>query len=354
VFGFDFNKRKTNLLGLDIGSSSVKLVELGGSPGAFRLEGYAIVPLPAEAVAEGNIRDLDWLSEAIGQCLRQCGATGKQVAMAVAGSAVITKVIEMDAGLSEEQLETMITLEADQYIPYPLEEVALDFSVIGPVEGDSSRVQVLLAACRRENVDTRVRAVEMQGLSAAVMDVEAYALQRAVAHLAPRIGLDQQQVVAVVDFGGSITTLTVFSGGQIRYTREQLFGSDQLLNEIKHRYGLSQQEALTALRSGGLPEGFDTDVLQPFLQSVMQQITRSLQFFFSSTTYNDVDHILLSGEVAGLPGLEAMVNEDLGTPATLVNPFKGMEVSSRLDKHKLQKDAPALMVACGLAMRRAG
>ena len=161
--GFDFNKRKTNLLGLDIGSSSVKLVELGGSHGAFRLESYAIVPLPAEAVIESNVREVGWLSEAIGQCIRLSGAGSKQVAMAVAGSAVITKLIEMDAGLSVDQLETMITLEADQYIPYPLDEVALDFSVIGPVDGDPAQVQVLLAACRRENVDARVKAVDAMG-----------------------------------------------------------------------------------------------------------------------------------------------------------------------------------------------
>ena len=275
----------------------------------------------------------------------------KDVAVAVAGSAVITKIIDVSGGLSDDAMEAQINVEADQYIPYPLDEVAIDFEVQGTSDRGPDQVEVLLAACRRENVDTRVEALQAADLVPRVVDVEVYAMERAFALILPQLSLDEEYTVAIVDVGSTMTTLSVLAGGNIIYTREQLFGGRQLTEEIQRRYGLSVQEAGLAKKEGELPEDYEHEVLEPFRDAVIQQVTRSLQFFFSSTQYNDVDHVVLAGGVASLAGLAQAVEDKLGTPTTVANPFKEMGVSSRVNAQALVNDAPALMIACGLAMR---
>ena len=161
-------------------------------------------------------------------------------------------MIEMDAGLSDEELENQLKIEADQYIPYPLEEVAIDFEVQGPAPRAPGRVEVLLAACRKENVEIREAALVLAGLTAKVVDVEAYALERS-GLLASQLGTGHGELtVAAVDIGATMTTLSVLHNGRTIYTREQLFGGRQLTEEIQRRYGLSQEEAGLA-KQGGLP-----------------------------------------------------------------------------------------------------
>jgi len=269
----------------------------------------------------------------------------------VAGSAVITKIIDMDSGLSDDAMEAQISVEADQYIPYPLDEVAIDFEVQGPSEHMAGKAEVLLAACRRENVDSRVEAIELAGLVPKVVDVEVYAMERAFELVANQLNLEGEYTVAIVDIGATMTTLSVLNDGHTIYTREQLFGGKQLTEEIQRRYGLSLEEAGLAKKEGGLPEDYEQEVLEPFKEAVIQQVTRSLQFFFSSTQYNDVDHVLLAGGVAALEGLAESVEDKLGTPTSVCNPFADMSVASRVNSVALANDAPALMIACGLAMR---
>jgi len=223
--------------------------------------------------------------------------------------------------------------------------------VLGPSKDEPERVDVLLAASRSENVDVRVAAIELAGLTAKIIDVEAYAMERAFGLVEGQLGLDEDYTVAIVDIGSTMTTLSVLSGGHTIYTREQLFGGKQLTEEIQRRYGLSVQEAGLAKKEGGLPADYEQEVLEPFREAVIQQVTRSLQFFFSSTQYNDVDHVVLAGGVAALTGLAQAVEDKLGTPTTVANPFNGMGVSSRVNSAALANDAPALMIACGLAMR---
>src|SRR5690606_27406627 len=288
----------------------------------------------------------------VGRVLAKSRAATRQAAVAVAGSAVITKLVEMDAGLSDEELETQLKLEADQYIPYPLEEVAIDFEVQGPAPRNPERVDVLLAACRKENVEAREAALALAGLSARVVDVEAYALERTYGLLAPQLDGGRQDLsVAVVDIGATMTTLSVLRGGRTLYTREQLFGGRQLTEEIQRRYGLSLEEAGLAKRQGGLPDDYESEVLQPFREAVAQQVSRSLQFFFASGQLHEVDYILLAGGTASIPGIAQLIEERLGTPTRVANPFAGMTLSSRINAAALAADAPALMIACGLAMR---
>ncbi|BFM05186.1 pilus assembly protein PilM [Halioxenophilus aromaticivorans] len=346
-----FESKPKPVLGLDISSTAIKLVELSRQGSGYRVESYAVRPLPPNAVVEKNINEV----EAVAEVLRNLVVLGKtkikNSAVAVSGSAVITKNIEMPSGLSDDALETQITLEADQYIPYPLEEVALDFEVQGSSATTEGQVDVLLAACRREHVDLRVEVLEQAGLEAKIIDVEAFTMERAFGLIADQLEEHDDQVIAIVDVGATMTTLSVLVSGKTVYTREQLFGGKQLTEEIQRRYGLSTEEAGLAKKQGGLPDDYQLEVLEPFKEAVVQQVTRSLQFFFSSSQYNDVDHIVLAGGVATLEGLADLVEEKLGTQTTVANPFAKMSVSSRVNSVNLANDAPALMIAVGLALR---
>ncbi|HEX9803495.1 MAG TPA: pilus assembly protein PilM [Gammaproteobacteria bacterium] len=347
-----FGRNKATILGLDISTTAVKLLELSKSGDRYRVESYAVEPLPPNSVIEKNISDVEGVGEAIRRAVKRSGTRSKFAAAAVAGSAVITKVISMPASLSDDEMESQIQLEADQYIPYPLEEVNLDFEVIGPSEDDPERVDVLLAASRSENVEVRVDALEIAGLTATVIDVEAYAMENAfslIKEQMPDHGLDK--TIAVVDIGATMTTLNVLHDLKTIYTREQVFGGKQLTEEIQRRYGLSYEEAGMAKRQGGLPDNYVPEVLEPFKEAMAQQVSRSLQFFFSSSQYNSVDHIVLAGGSSSIPGVDELIEQNQGVPTTVANPFSNMIISPKIKAQVLSNDAPALMIACGLALR---
>jgi type IV pilus assembly protein PilM len=351
VFGL-FTKKSDILLGLDISSTSVKLLELSKSNGRYRVESYGVEPLPPNAVVEKNISDVEGVGEAIKRLVSRAKASSKLAAVAVAGSAVITKTIEMDGALSDEELENQITVEADQYIPYPLDEVAIDFEVQGTSPRNPEQVEVLLAACRKENVELREAALDLGGLKARVVDIEAHAMKRAFELIKRQLGDNADDlVVAIIDIGATMTTLSVLAEDRSIYTREQLFGGKQLTEEIQRRYSLSFEEAGLAKKQGGLPDDYESEVLQPFKEAVLQQVTRSLQFFFSSSQYDDVDYIVLAGGTASIDGLARMIENKLGTPTVIANPFIDMSLASKVDADALANDAPAMMIACGLAMR---
>jgi type IV pilus assembly protein PilM len=351
LLGMLGKRKKAPVLGLDISSTTVKLLELSYTGDKYRVESYAVSSLPQDAVIEKNVNDIDGVASAIRNVVATSRTKLKAVAASVAGSSVITKMIDMPAGLSDDDMELQLTLEADQYIPYPLEEVAIDFEIQGPSAERENQVEVLLAACRRETIDARDEAIESAELGAKIMDVEAYAMERAYNLVRSQLDLEDESTVAVVDIGATMTTLSVLSDGQTIYTREQLFGGKQLTDEIMRRYGLPLEEAGLAKKQGGLPDDYDPEVLEPFKEAVVQQVARSLQFFFSSSQYNDVDYIILAGGVASMEGLPELVQDKLGTPTAVANPFADMTISSRVNAVALSSDAPALMIACGLALR---
>ena len=343
--------KASQVLGIDISSTTVKLLELSREGDRYRVESYAVAPLPPEAVVEKNVNQVETVGTLINDLVVRSKTRAKQAVAAVSGSAVIIKTIAMPAGLSEEELEAQLTVEADQYIPYPLEEVALDFEELGPVPGREDQVNILLAACRQENIESRVDALEVAGLTPAIMDVEVFAMERALALLQTQMPASGPQTIAMVDIGASMTTLSVFADGESVYTREQLFGGKQLTDEIMNRYDLSFEEAGRAKKQGGLPEDYEREVLEPFREAVVQQVSRSLQFFFSSSEYTQLDAIVLCGGVSAIEGLSNLIEERLNTPTIVANPFADMSVGPRVNAQALAKDAPAMMVACGLAMR---
>ncbi len=257
------SRKKPPLIGLDISSTSVKLMELSRTGSSYRIEGIGVEPLPANAVVEKNVAEVEAVGESVKRALAKSKIKSKYCAIAVSGSSVITKRITMAANQSEDEMEGQIQLEADQYIPYPLEEVNLDFHVMGETEGNPETVDVLLAACRSENVDDRVAAVELAGLTPKIVDIEAYTVETVFSAMAPQMpdeGMDK--TVAIVDIGATMTSLSVIHNHRLIYTREQNFGGKQLTEEIMRRYGLSYEEAGLAKRQGGLPDNYEPEVLE--------------------------------------------------------------------------------------------
>jgi type IV pilus assembly protein PilM len=351
-------RKKPAILGLDISSTSVKLLELVKDGEKYKVQSMAIEPLPDNAVVEKNIQDVDAVGETIQKAVKRSGTKTKNAAVAVAGSAVITKVITMPAGLSDSELESQIELEADQYIPYPLEEINLDFEVLGQSANNEDTIDVLLAASRSENIELRSAALSLGGLTPKIVDVEAYTIENSSKLISYQIKRDDEEenndddkIIAVIDIGATMTSLNVVENHHLIYTREQSFGGKQLTEEIMRRYGLAYDEAGRLKKEGGLPDNYIPEVLEPFKQTIAQQVSRFLQFFYTSGTHNVVDMIALAGGCASIPGIDELVESQLDTPTVIANPFAEMSLSSKVNPQALSNDAPALMIACGLAMR---
>jgi type IV pilus assembly protein PilM len=349
-----FSPKAPPLFGLDISSSSVKMLEIvEAGRGAYRVERYVIEPLPRDATVDGNISNLESVVETVKRGYKRMGTRSKHVAMAVPTGAVITKKIIVPASLRENELEVQVESEANQYIPFALEEVNLDFQVVGPSPNSPEEQEVMIAATRKEKVEDRVAVAESAGLKAAVMDIEAFAQQSALELVIKQLpGAGKDLNVAIVDIGANVMNVSVMRNDQSIYTREQAFGGNQLTQDIVARYGMSAEEAEKAKRTGGLPDDFETEVLRPFMENLSMEVQRALQFFFTSTQYHSVEQILLAGGSAVIPGMDEVVHTRTQVPTMVANPFATMQASPRIQLKKLMVDAPSLIVACGLAMRR--
>src|SRR5205823_10728845 len=335
-----FKTKAPALVGIDISSTSVKLVELSdvGKAG-FRLERYAIEPLPKDVVADGNISNMDQVAEALRRGWKRLGSRNRNIAMALPAAMVITKRIIVPSGQKEEDLELTVEAEANQYIPFALDEVNLDFQTLGPALNNPDEVEVLIAASRKEKVDDRVAIAEAAGLKPRVMDVESYATEEACRMSAPSLTANgRDQNIALVDIGAHVMHFYVLRNNQILFSRDQAFGGSQLTHDIQRAFNLSPEEAESAKKNAGLPENYDADVLQPFMETVALEVTRALQFFFTSTSYNQVDQVVLAGGCALLPGLDELVAKRAGANTIVGNPFANMGVSDRIRPRQLASE----------------
>ena len=346
-------RKNRPLLGLDITTSSVKLIELGRSGDQYRVEAYAAEATPPNSVNEKAVVDPSTVGEAIRRAVKRSGARSRECAIAISGDAAITKIIQMPSTLNENELEGQVELQADQYIPFPMDEVSYDYEVLGPTEHDPDMLDVLLVATRTENVEQRQAAVESAGLKARIVDVEAFALEaacRLLKHQMPDQGTGHN--VAVVDFGASSTTFSVLRDLKVVYTRDFAFGGQQLTEEIMRTYGLSLEDAGRAKKEGGLPSNYEPEVLDPFIDDMTQQVSRSLQFFLASGSGREQpDQILVCGGCANIPGVADVIGSRVGIPTEVGNPLGDMKLSSRARSSGVMKDATALLTACGLALR---
>jgi len=341
------------LIGVDVSSTALKLVELSeAGKGAYRLERYAIEPLPKDVVTDGNIANLDQVADALRRGHKRLGSRQRNIALALPAAMVITKKIIVPAGRTEEELELQVETEANQYIPFALDEVNLDFQTLGPAASSPDEVEVLIAASRKEKVEDRVAIADAAGLKARVMDVESYATEEAFKLIAPSLPANgRDQNIALVDVGAHVMHFYVLRNNQILFSRDQAFGGNQLTHEIQRAFNLSPEEAESAKKNAGLPENYDVDVLQPFMETLALEVTRALQFFFTSTSYSQVDQIVLAGGCALIPGLDELVAKRAGANTIVGNPFANMAVSDRIRPRQLAGDAPLLLIACGLALR---
>ena len=345
-----YRKPNKGLMGVDISSTSVKLLELSVKNGRYWVESYGLSPLIDGSVVEKNILNVENVADALERAMNIANPQSSNAAIAVPTSMVIHKVIEMDADMTDDEREVQIRMDAEQYIPFPLDEVSLDFEVLPEKLNSPNRVNVLLVATRTENVDSRVEVLDLVGVEPKIADVESYALERSFEVFSDTLPIGVN-LVGILDIGHTMTTLSVMQNGKIIYTREQVFGGKQLTRDVQNRYGLSFDEAGRAKKDRTLPDDYESEVLMPFLDAVVQQAARSLQFFFSSSQFNEIDHILLAGGNANIPGLQKLMQQKLGYRVTVANPFLQMGFSPQIDLRKIENDAPSLLVACGLALR---
>jgi type IV pilus assembly protein PilM len=341
------------VIGLDISSSSVKLVELGqDASGEFVLERFASETFEKGWITDGQIEKFDEVAEAVKRVVLKSGTRTKYVVMAMPQSAVITKKIMLPAGLRDEELELQVETEANQYIPFSLDEVSLDFCVIGPSPTSAGDVEVLIAASRKD-VQDRQGLAEAAGLKPMVLDIESHAsrmaMSRVIAAL-PNEGKDA--LVALFEIGADTTSLKVLRDDEMLYDRDQAFGGSQLTQLISRQYGFSFEEAEQKKLSADLPEDYDTTILNPFVDSLSQEIGRALQYFFTSTPHHKVHYVMLSGGTATLAGLKDRVTELTGFASMVVNPFDNMKLGGAVRESKLRREASSYLTACGLAMRR--
>lgn len=349
-----FGNRKPPLIGVDIGTSGIKLVELSQSDkGVLRLESFATEPVPRGAIVDDHIDNIDHVAESLSLAWRKSGASTKNVALAMPSAGVITRKIVLPGDLTDDEMMYQVESEARQYIPFGLDEVSLDYCVIGPSAGAPGDVDVMIAAARRDKVEDRVAVAEAVGLKPLVMDIESYASQSVANRVhALSSSAKKGQIVALFRIGSQSMHFSVLIDGASVYEREQPFGGNQLTQDIARNYGMSFEEAELKKRNGSLPDGYHNLLLRPFQESLSQEVARAIQFFFTSSPYTRLDTIYLAGGCANIQGLADLIANRTRVPTAVLLPFKGMNVSVGGKERQLQNEGPSYVVACGLAMRR--
>jgi type IV pilus assembly protein PilM len=346
-----FGKKTDPVIGLDIGSTSVRLMQLSSHGSGYRIDHFAIEPLGEGVVVDKAVQDVEAITNAISRAIKSSGTRAKSCAIAVSGSAVFTKTISLPADLAEADIESQVQIEANQYIPFPLNEVSLDFEVLGPSARNADLIDILLAASKSENVESRQDAIDAAGLKAKVVDVEAFAIANAFELMRKRDGVNRSEAVGLFDIGYDLTTLLVIKGGQVIYTRDHPFGGHQLLEEIQRRYDMTAEQAGFFQRNESAPDDFEEEVLEPFQLNVVHQISRALQFYASSNEYSNIGTIYLSGGTASLSGLAPMVQQELGMTTRVADPVTGMDIAQKVSVATIKRNANNLMIAMGLALR---
>ena len=339
-------------VGIDIGSHAIKAILLSQGAQGYVLEDYAIEMMPRHALIDREIQDIEVVGNVINRIRQQLSVKATEAVAAVSGQTVITKVISMDASLTEAEIASQINIEADSLIPYPLDEVSLDFETLGSDDSVPNQVNVLLSAARTESVQARVAALALGGFHARIIDVESHVLGRAYQVCWSLLPMDaKNKRVVLIDIGAQLTLFSAIDSGKKIYSREQMFGGEQYTRAIMAYYHQSYEEAEQAKIADQLPSSNGLTVLAPFYRLLQQKIRQGIQTFLTASGQKQVDHLLISGGTAALPGVEILLTEALGIDTVIANPFTNMTLSSAIDKDNLFSVAPQFMVATGLALR---
>ena len=345
-----FEGKKQPILGIDISSSSVKIVSLSKKENEYNLDGYSIKPIPTGSIVDGNIAEIESLGAVITDALNECESDLKQAACCITNSKIITKNINLPASIPETELEGQVQTEMTKHIPYALEEINLDFQLNRQINEDTNEFTVI--ATKSENIDSLIAVLESAGLIAKIIDVEIYAIENAlnfISSIDENFSIDR--VLGVIDIGISATKLSVLENGKLTYTREQTFGGKQLLNELQRSLGLSLKDSREFLRNGeALDEGRQS-IKENFMNSAAQEIERALQLFYSSENATRIDNIVLAGGFSSMEGIVQKITAGSETQAFVISPFSGIGIGNRIEKSRLKNDQPALLTAMGLAIR---
>ncbi len=343
-------------VGLDIGSSSVKLVQLKERKGGHALQAFGMARLPPEAIVDGALMNSTAIVQAVQDVAREAGVKQKEVAIGVRGHSVIIKKISMPR-MSQEELDESIQWEAEQYIPFDVKDVNIDTQILTP-EGDAAgQMDVLLVAAKKDMINDYTSVCAEAGLSAAVVDVDAFAVQNA---FEVNYELPAGETVVLINVGAAVTKINIVANGITTFTRDITMGGNAFTEEIQKQLNISYDEA-EALKVGGQGE---TDAVVPqeverVIQGVAEQmageIQRSLDFYAATAADSRVARVHVSGGTARIPALFRVIEQRAGVPVEILDPFKSIEVDpKRFDGAVISAAAPSAAVAVGLALRRAG
>lgn len=347
-----FGISKEPIVGVDLSSSSIKVLELSqDNDDNYKVEHYAIEPLKPGVIVEHKIKDPDAVSRTLRKAIEKSKVKSKKLCLSIPSSEATTKIIQLNLPKGEADIQSELDVEADKYIPFDMEDINIDFALLGKNEEDEELSDVLIALAKKEYVESRIDICEAADLEPSIMDIDIFSIERALNIVTNNLEDIDQKYVALFDIGATSTGLNIFHKGNCVYTRQQSFGGQHLTDEIQNRYGLTYEEALIARRFGDLPNDYATEVLEPFKGTVAQQVARACQFFFSSGEYSTIDYIFLTGGVSTLPGLDKLIQEKTEIKTLLSNPFAEMQVADHIKAEILAQDAPVLMNSCGLALR---
>ena len=350
MFGL-FNKKK-DLVGIDIGSSSVKLVQLAQAKDGYHLVNAAIVPLPPEAIVDNSLMDTAAVVDAVRNVVVSLGIKSRDAACSISGNAVIIGKIVLP-GMTSEELEDQIGWEAEQYIPFDIKDVHIDFQILGPDLIDPSKIQVLLVASKKDIINDYVSVFADAGMNLSVMDVDAFAVQNAYELNAGA----EDDVRALVNVGAGVMNINVVKGGTSLFTRDVQMGGNQYTEEIQKQLGVSAAEAETMkLLSAEQQDGPLADVISRVNDTLSQEIRRSVDFYNSTASADErIVRVSVCGGCSKMIGLKEAVAAKLGIEVELLNPLEHIKYNEKdFDPEYLQEIAPLMAVGVGLAIRRVG
>jgi len=345
--------RSKSLLGIDIGSHSIKMLELVRSGSSCKLVRFAYMPLPPEAIVQGSFMNAPAISDAIRDAYQESGFKAKDVAASVSGHSVIVKRISLPSQSSDELAET-IRWEAEQYIPFDINEVHLDYQILQAATVDD-QMDVLLVAAKKDLIDDYTSVITESGLNLAVMDVDAFALGN-MYEFNHEIG--NEGAVALVNIGASVININVITNQIPIFTRDITSGGNQYTEEVQKSLGISFEEAEQIKIGGSDESGTDVvpqeveDAMREVSETLIGEIQRSLEFYRATTSDIPITRVALAGGSAHVPGLDKLFQERIEVPFELVDPLARVDIGSSVDEGLVKELGPALGVAIGLGLRR--
>jgi len=346
-----FSKKK-DIIGVDIGSSAVKLVQLRAVKGGYQLVKIGILPLPAEAIVDNTLMDSSSIVETVRQLLSSLGVKAKEAACSISGNSVIIRKISLPV-MPVEELEDQIHWEAEQYIPFDINDVNVDFQILSPDEQDPSKMNVLLVASKKDIINDYLSVFAEAGLKLVVVDVDSFAVQNAYETNYP---VDPEQVVALVNIGASIFNLNIVRDGVSLFTRDVQMGGNLYTEEIQKQFGVSSDQAEEMkLSAAGSDDPRLKETLARVNETIALEMRRSLDFYNSTAGEERITKVYLSGGGAKTAMLIDAVQQRLGLPVEILNPMLHVAVNEKeFDPRHLEEIAPLMTVAVGLATRRVG